>query len=85
MSRDERNQHSKDNVSFISVSSMSNAGSRYCVTILLALSLIGKEEAGRIINEVKDGVKHWKSIATRLGIAKREMDVFEQVYQRALK
>ena len=45
---------------------------------------IGKEEAGRIINEVQDGVKHWKSIATRLGIAKREMDVFEQVYQRSL-
>ena len=47
--------------------------------------MIGKEEVGRIINEVKDGVRHWKSIATRLGIAKREMDVFEQVYQHSLK
>ena len=47
--------------------------------------MIGKEEAGRIINEVKDGVKHWMSITTRLGIAKREMDVFEQVFQCSLK
>ena len=47
--------------------------------------MIGKEEANRIINEVKAGVKQWRSIATRIGIAKREMDVFEQVYRRALK
>lgn len=47
--------------------------------------MIGKEEANRIINEVKAGVKQWRSIATRLGIAKREMDVFEQVYRRAFK
>ena len=47
--------------------------------------MIGKEEAVRIIEEVKAGVKHWKSIATRLGIAKREMDMFEQVFQRSLK
>ena len=47
--------------------------------------MIGKEEAKRIIDEVKAGVKQWKSIAIRLGITKREMEVFEQVYQRALK
>ena len=47
--------------------------------------MIGNEEAVYIIEEVKAGVKHWKSIATRLGIAKREMDVFEQVFQRSLK
>ena len=41
--------------------------------------MIGKEEAKRIIDEVKAGVKQWKSIATRLGITKREMDAFEQV------
>ena len=46
--------------------------------------MIGKDEAVRIIEEVKAGVRHWKSIASRLGIAKREMDVFEQVYQRSL-
>ena len=47
--------------------------------------MIGKDEAVYIIEEVKAGVKCWKSIATRLGIAKREMDVFEQVFQRSLK
>lgn len=43
--------------------------------------MIGKEEAKHIINEVKAGVKQWKSIAIRLGIAKREIDVLEQVFQ----
>lgn len=47
--------------------------------------MIGKEEAGRIIDEVKSAVKHWKTLGSRLGIAKREMDAFEQVYQRSLK
>lgn len=47
--------------------------------------LIGKDEAKLIIKEVKTAVKQWKSIATRLGIAKREMDVFQQVYYRSLK
>ena len=47
--------------------------------------MIGKDEAVYIIEEVKAGVKCWKSIATRLGIAKREMDMFEQVFQRSLK
>ena len=40
--------------------------------------MIGKDEARSIIEEVKAGVKHWKSIATRLGIVKREIDIFEQ-------
>lgn len=44
--------------------------------------MIDREEAGRIIDEVKGGVKNWKSIATRLGISKREMDVFEQILSR---
>ena len=45
--------------------------------------MIDKKEAERIINEVKVGVKPWRSIAIRLGIAKREMDVFEQVFKHA--
>jgi serine/threonine-protein kinase HipA len=44
--------------------------------------MIGQEEARQIIHEVKVGIKQWKTIATRLGIAKREMDVFEQVFNR---
>ena len=42
--------------------------------------MIGKDEGRRIVAEVKDGVRQWKAIATRLGIAKREINVFEQVY-----
>ena len=44
--------------------------------------MIGKEEAKRITEEVKDGVSKWKAIAIRLGIAKREIDIFETIYQR---
>ena len=47
--------------------------------------MIGKDEAKRIIDEVKTGVSQWKTIALRLGIAKREMEVFEQVYRRILE
>lgn len=46
--------------------------------------LIGTEEAQRIIDEVKDGVTHWRTIATRLGIAKRDIDMFGQVFRRSL-
>lgn len=52
--------------------------------LLLASSeeyMISKEEATRIIEEVKDGVSQWRSMATRLGIAKREMDLFAQVFE----
>ena len=46
--------------------------------------MISKEEAHQIIKEVKEAIKSWRAIATRLGIAKREIDVFQQVYQRVL-
>ena len=46
--------------------------------------MISRDEAGRIVDEVKAGVKQWKSTATRLGIAKRETDAFEQVFKRSL-
>lgn len=44
--------------------------------------MIDKTVAQTIINEVKDGVRKWKSISRRLGISKREIDGFEQVYER---
>lgn len=44
--------------------------------------MIGKEEARKIIAEVKEGVRNWRKVAVRLGIPKREMDVFEQVFER---
>lgn len=47
--------------------------------------MIGRKEAETIIEEVKSGVRQWKYIANRLGITNREMAVYEQVYQRALK
>ena len=47
--------------------------------------MIGRKEAEAIIDEVKSGVSQWKPVANRLGISKREMAVYEQVYQRALK
>ena len=46
--------------------------------------MIGRDEAQRIIEEVKIGVSRWKSLAKRLGFAKREMEIFEQVYTRFL-
>lgn len=52
--------------------------------LLLASSeeyMISKEEATHIIEEVKDGVSQWRSMATRIGIAKREMDLFAQVFE----
>ena len=47
--------------------------------------MIGRKEAEAIIDEVKSGVSQWKPVANRLGISKREMAVYEQVYQRAFK
>ena len=39
--------------------------------------MIGKEEASKIIQEVTDAVKAWRRMAATLGIAKREMELFE--------
>ena len=42
--------------------------------------MIGKEEASRIIQEVTDAVKGWRRLAANLGIAKREMELLEQIF-----
>ena len=47
--------------------------------------MIGRNDAEAIIDEVKSAVRQWKSVANRLGISKREMDLFEQVYRRVGK
>ena len=44
--------------------------------------IIGKEEATKIIHDVTEAVKGWRKMAAGLGIAKREMDLFEQVFNR---
>ena len=41
--------------------------------------MIGRKVAEGIIREVADAVKDWRSIAIRLGISKREMDMFASV------
>ena len=44
--------------------------------------MIGKEEATKIIQDVTDAIKGWRRVAASLGIAKREMALFEQVFIR---
>ena len=43
--------------------------------------MIGKEEAANIIHEVTNAVKSWRRLAVSLGIAKREMDLFNEVFK----
>ena len=46
--------------------------------------MISKEKARQIIDQVIKGVSKWKTIAVSLGIGKREIDMFEQVYSKTL-
>ena len=41
--------------------------------------MIGKDEAAKIIGEVTDAVKGWRGMAASLGIAKRELELLEQI------
>ena len=43
------------------------------------------EDAKGIINEVVAAVKGWRVLANRLGIAKREMSLFEGVFDNRIK
>lgn len=47
--------------------------------------MIGKDEARTIIGEVMKGVSKWKTIAVSLGISKREIDMFTQVYNKSVE
>lgn len=42
--------------------------------------MLTTDVAKKIIDDVVEAVKDWKSIANRLGIAKREMSIFEKVF-----
>ena len=42
--------------------------------------MLTPEVAKGIINEVMEAVKDWRVLANRLGIAKREMSLFEDVF-----
>ena len=35
----------------------------------------------KIISKVKSAVAKWREVAISLGIAKREIDIFEQIYE----
>lgn len=41
--------------------------------------MIGKDEATKIIGEVTNAIKGWRRMAVSLGIAKREMELLEQI------
>ena len=43
--------------------------------------MINHNDAEKIISEVKSAVAKWREIAVCLGIAKREIDMFEQIYE----
>ena len=44
--------------------------------------MISKSDAQRIINEVTDAVRGWRNTAVSLGISKREINLFEQVFEK---
>ena len=44
--------------------------------------MLTPEVAGSIINEVVDAVKCWRTLANRLGIVKREISLFEEIFHR---
>lgn len=47
--------------------------------------MLNKTAATKIINEVALAVKDWKTIGKRVGVAKREMDMFGHVFERRIK
>ena len=52
------------------------------LNILLGSSeeyMIGKDEATKIIGEVTNAIKGWRRMAASLGIAKREIELLEQI------
>ena len=44
--------------------------------------MLNKETATKIINEVVTTIHYWRQLAIRLGIPKREMDIFSQRFEK---
>lgn len=65
---------------------ITSSSNRSDLSLLLSASeeyMIPRGEAGQIIQSVMDAVsRKWRPLALRLGIAKREMDLFEAVYSK---
>ena len=47
--------------------------------------MIKKEVANQIISEVTTAIKEWKIMATKLGIANREMNLFSAIFDNRIK
>ena len=47
--------------------------------------ILNRKLAEKIISEVTDAVKGWRGLAVRLGISKREMDMFSGVLNKKYK
>jgi hypothetical protein len=47
--------------------------------------MLNRKTAEKIISEVIGAVKGWRELATRLGISKREMDMFAGVLDERCK
>ena len=44
--------------------------------------MLNRKTAEKIISEVVEAVKGWRELAVRLGISKREMDMFSGVFDK---
>ena len=67
---------------------VSAASNRADLSVLLGAHedyLISKREAERIVDEVAGSVSGWRSLAKRLGMAKREVDLFAAVLDARCK
>ena len=47
--------------------------------------MLNRKTAEKIISEVIEVVKGWRELATRLGLSKREMEMFAGVFERRTK
>ena len=47
--------------------------------------MLNRKKAERIVSEVIEAVKKWRELATRLGISKREADMFAGVLDKRCK
>ena len=47
--------------------------------------MLNRNTAEKIILEVIEAIKGWRELATRLGLSKREMEMFAGVFERRTK
>lgn len=67
---------------------ISDSSSKADLKILLEASenyMLNREIALQIINEVIDAANGWKAIAIKLGITKREMEIFGEIFETRIR